>query len=139
MVRRDKLMPNSCLTSSATPQGKLQLELLGAVLTDFPLDLQLLLRRQTSLATHRAACGFGLQGFDSTFVGGFDGCSNRHMPHAQRCCDIVNFHAPHVQSHCLFAPFILGLARKLSSVLLVHAAHTYMDCGEYFNYYLPSL
>jgi hypothetical protein len=45
------------------------------------------------------------------------------MPHAQRCGNVVNFHAAFVQAHSLFAPLVLGLARQPSSVFFFHALY----------------
>jgi hypothetical protein len=45
------------------------------------------------------------------------------MRHAQHWRNLGNFHAPPVQSHHLFVPFVLGLAREPASVFFVHSLH----------------
>jgi hypothetical protein len=91
------------------------------VFADLALDVQFLLGRQAPLTAHRATGRLGGQGLDATFFSGLDGGSNRHVPHAERRSNVIDFHALPVQAHRLFAPFVLGLAREPSSLFFFHA------------------
>ena len=94
--------------------------LLGTVLADQTLDMQLLLGCETAFLADCTPCGFGCQGFEAVFFRHLDGAAHSALCHIQRTGDVFDGHAASMQSHRLFASLVLSLPRQLASVFFIH-------------------